>query len=134
MLFRSNAPIILGALFNAESPVPDQAKPSADNNVRTIVSRSGHEITLDDSPGSGKIVVKTKDGRSLILDDTLPGKIVLATPLGLAIELDDSTGTLTLKAPLALRLESAGAIQLQGSVISLTTNGAIPTKIGRAHV
>src|SRR2546423_14400246 len=35
----SNSPIILGGLFNSQSPTPDQAKPSDDNNVRTIVSR-----------------------------------------------------------------------------------------------
>jgi phage baseplate assembly protein gpV len=132
----SNAPIILGALYNAESPTPDQAKPSGDNNVRTIVSRSGHEITLDDSPGSGKIKLKTKDGRSLTLDDTPPGKIVLETPLGLAIELDDATGTITLKAPLGIKLEAPllelhgspdpkiGAIQMQAAAITLATAAA----------
>jgi phage baseplate assembly protein gpV len=123
----SNAPIILGALYNSESPTPTQAKPSSDNNVRTIVSRSGHEITFDDSPGAGKITLKTTDGRSLTLDDTPPGKIVMETSLGLAIELNDATSTLTLRAPLGIRLESAGAIQLQAPVITLTTNGLIPT-------
>jgi uncharacterized protein involved in type VI secretion and phage assembly len=123
----SNAPIILGALYNSESPTPAQAKPSSNNNVRTIVSRSGHEITFDDSPGAGKITLKTTDGRSLTLDDTPPGKIVMETSLGLAIELNDATSTLTLRAPLGIRLESAGAIQLQAPVITLTTNGLIPT-------
>jgi phage baseplate assembly protein gpV len=128
----SNSPIILGALYNAESPTPDQAQPSDENNVRTLVSRSGHEITLDDSPGAGKITIKTTDGRSLTLDDTLPGKIVLETPLGLAIELDDLTGTLTLRAPLAitlqapaLSLQADAAIQMQAAAITLTTTGVV---------
>ena len=60
-----NAPIVLGALYNGGSPAPDQARPSSDNNIRTLVSRSGHEITLDDSPGAGKVTVKTQDGRRL---------------------------------------------------------------------
>ncbi|MEB3260934.1 MAG: phage baseplate assembly protein V [Cyanobacteriota bacterium] len=123
----SNAPIILGALFNAVSPVPDQVDTSGSNNVRTIVSRSGHEITLDDAVGSEKITVKTSGGRTLRLDDTPAGKIVLETPLGLTIELDDGTGTLTMKAPLALKLESPGTIQLKASAILLTTNGSMPT-------
>src|SRR4051794_9614625 len=78
-----NAPIILGALYNAQSAAPDQAKPSAENNVRTMVSRSGHEITLDDTPAAGKVTVKTAGGRSLILDDTAPGKVTLSTPTGI---------------------------------------------------
>ena len=103
----SNAPIILGALFNSESPTPDQAKPSNDNNIRTIVSRSGHEITLDDSPSAGMVTVKTNGGRTLTLDDTPPGKVTMETPSGISITLDDSTGTLTLKAPTAIVLETA---------------------------
>ena len=129
----SNAPIILGALFNSESPVPGQARPSNDNNVRTIVSRSGHEITLDDTPAAGKVTVRTNAGRSLTLDDTPPGKAKLETPTGISIELDDATGTLTLRAPIAIVLESpsvsvrSAAISLQAAAITLTTTGAMPT-------
>jgi uncharacterized protein involved in type VI secretion and phage assembly len=103
----SNSPIILGALYNAESPAPDQAKPSSENNIRTLVSRSGHEVTLDDSPQAGKVIVKTHGGRSLTLDDTPPGKITMETPGGISIELDDGSGTLTLKAPTAIVLDTA---------------------------
>lgn len=129
----SNAPIILGALFNSESPAPDQAKPSNENNVRTIVSRSGHEITLDDSPSAGKVTIRTKQGRSLTLDDTAPGKVKFETPIGISIEMDDATGTLTLRAPIAIVLESpsvsvrSAAISLQAAAITLTTTGAMPT-------
>jgi phage baseplate assembly protein gpV len=103
----SNAPIVLGALFNSQSPTPDQAKPSNDNNVRTIVSRSGHEVTLDDSPSAGKVTVKTSGGRMLTLGDSPPGRVSLVTPAGISIELDDATGTLTLKAPTSIALETA---------------------------
>jgi hypothetical protein len=120
----SNSPIIMGALFNSESPAPDQAKPSNENNVRTIVSRSGHEITLDDSPSAGKVTVKTNGGRTLTLDDTPPGKVSLGTPSGISIELDDATGTLTLKAPTSIVLETA---ELTLNVGGLTvTPGATP--------
>jgi phage baseplate assembly protein gpV len=137
----SNSPIILGALFNSESPTPDQAKPSDENNVRTIVSRSGHEITLDDSPLAGKVTIKTNGGRSLTLDDTPLGKVSLETPSGISIEMDDSTGTLKLKAPTAIVLESAivsmnidtalnvtsGLISMTAPAgITLTTMGAMP--------
>ena len=122
----SNAPIILGALFNSESPVPDQARPSNENNVRTIVSRSGHEITLDDSPAAGKVTIKTKQGRSLTLDDTPPGKVKLETPMGISIEMDDATGTLKLKAPTAIVLESA-ALQLSVGGMSVAPGASAGT-------
>jgi uncharacterized protein involved in type VI secretion and phage assembly len=129
----SNAPIILGALFNGESPAPDQAKPSNENNVRTLVSRSGHEVTLDDTPLAGKVVVKTNGGRSLTLDDTPPGKITMQSATGVSITLDDATGSLTLSAPLSITLQaallnlSANAITLSAPMgtIALTTTGTM---------
>src|SRR5215475_3995952 len=36
----TNLPVILGAVWNQDDHPPDQADPSTDNNVRTIVSRS----------------------------------------------------------------------------------------------
>ena len=115
-----NRPIVLGALYNgANSTTPDQAKPSNDNHVRTLVSRSGHEITLDDTPLAGQVKVKTKDGRTLTLDDTPPGKASLETPSGISITLDDATGTLTLKAPTAIALESASlSLSVGGMVLA----------------
>lgn len=119
----SNAPIILGALFNAELATPDQAKPSNDNDVRTMVSRSGHEVTFDDLPSAGKVMVKTHGGRSLTLDDTPPGKIKLETPTGISIELDDATGTLRLTAPTAIVLDAA-ALQLSVGGVSVAPGAA----------
>jgi uncharacterized protein involved in type VI secretion and phage assembly len=115
----SNSPIILGALYNAGSSPPDQAKPSDQNNVRTLVSRSGHEVTLDDSPMAGKVTVKTQGGRSLTLDDTPPGKVTMQTPSGISVVLDDSTGTLTLSAPTSIVLETP---LLQLTVDGVTAN------------
>lgn len=125
----TNAPIILGALWNGESPPPDQAKPSRENNIRTIVSRSGHEITLDDTPSAGKVKVKTKDGRTLTLDDTPPGKISLESPAGLSMTLDDATGTLTLKAPTSIVLESASVVLAAGGISTAPSPGASGTGI-----
>src|SRR5689334_21907250 len=42
----TNLPVILGAVWNNNDHPPDQAQASVDNKIRTIVSRSGHEVTL----------------------------------------------------------------------------------------
>lgn len=122
----SNAPIVLGALFNSQSPIPEQGKPSNENNVRTLVSRSGHEVTLDDSPAAGKVTVKTKEGRRIELDDTPPGKLTIETPMGLSMVMDDATGTLTLKAPTAIVLESA-SLQLAVGGMSVAPGASAGT-------
>jgi len=70
-------PVILGALWSDQDKPPQQADTSATNHVRTIVSRAGHEITFDDSP-AGKIMIKTKGGMEITLNEVGP-KITIKT-------------------------------------------------------
>ncbi|MBX3154839.1 MAG: hypothetical protein KF773_02480 [Deltaproteobacteria bacterium] len=82
-------PVILGALWSDQDEPPPQADTSPTNNIRTIVSRSGHEITFDDSP-DGKITIKTQGGMEITLQDT-PQKITITTTGNIAtsrLELD----------------------------------------------
>ena len=102
----TNMPVILGAVYNEESPEPDQAEPSGENNVRTIVSRSGHEITLDDSPGREKVRIRTKGGHEVLLDDSPPGKITIRSARGSSLEMDDATLSMKLSAPVKIELEA----------------------------
>jgi uncharacterized protein involved in type VI secretion and phage assembly len=127
----TNMPVILGAVYNEESPEPDQAQPSNENNVRTIVSRSGHEITLDDSPGGEKVKIRTRGGHELLLDDTPPGKITLQSARGSKLEMDDATLSMKLSAPVKIELQAtqiainATQLQLQSPAgIQLQTTGS----------
>jgi uncharacterized protein involved in type VI secretion and phage assembly len=140
MVGDTNTPIILGAVWNRNDPPPDQAKQSADNNVRTIVSRSGHELTfddstgaekvtlksksghkieLDDAPGTGKITIASAGGRSITLDDTPAGSISIQTPTT-QISLSDSGGSVSINAATSISL-SAPTISLSGVTVSMTS-------------
>jgi len=103
----TNNPIILGAVWNDQSPPPDAAEPSEANHIRTFVSRSGHQLTFDDRPAGGKVRIRTAGGREVLLDDTAPGKVTISGAVGTTIELDDATQTLTLRSPVSIRLEAA---------------------------
>lgn len=50
-------PYVIGAVWNAVATPPQSRGADGDNNIRMIRSRSGHEITLDDTSGSEKIVI-----------------------------------------------------------------------------
>lgn len=69
-----NRPVILGALWSDVDAPPPAADQSASNNIRTITSRAGHQITFDDSP-AGKIQIKTHGGLEITLEDGPPAKI-----------------------------------------------------------
>lgn len=127
----NNHPIILGGVWNSASPPPDQAKESADNNIRTIVSRSGHEVTFDDTAGSEKVTIKSQGGhtvelsdapaspkitisgqggaRSIVLDDTPPGGITIQTP----------TCQVSLREPGLVSIQAGISISLNAPVVSI---------------
>ncbi|NUO64005.1 MAG: hypothetical protein HOQ09_14845 [Gemmatimonadaceae bacterium] len=128
----ANIPIILGAVWNRDATAPAQARQSPDNDVRTIVSRSGHELTFDDAPNRGKITLRTNHGHSVELDDTVGGfKVTLASAGGRTIELDDigqklsirtPTSQITMQEPGAMTIESSISIQLSAPTITITGN------------
>lgn len=141
----TNFPVVLGGLWNGPSPPPDQARQSADNNVRTIVTRSGHELTfddtsgaekvtlrtqgghqivLDDAPGQAKITVQTGGGQTLTLDDTPPGGAGLQSASGAGVSASNAGGTLTISAPLSIILQST-SITLQAATVQVITTGSL---------
>ena len=148
-LGNTNLPIILGGVWNRETPPPPQAREGATNDVRTIVTRSGHELTFDDTPGEEKILLKTQGGHRILLDDkpnlgkieitttgghrllmddTPAGKIELSDSSGCSLKLDSAGGQMTIQAPLTLTLKSQ-IISLEGTSIALKTTGSVPSSL-----
>ncbi len=122
-------PIILGAVWNDDGPPPDQAQPSTDNNLRTIVSRSGHEVTFDDSPGAQKVTIKTQGGHELEFDDTPPGRVRLRSNGGGELEISDAAGALTIRAPVSITFESPSiSVASTGGSLTLEARGGVQVK------
>ena len=155
-------PIILGAVWNGESKVPGQADASPTNNRRTIVSRSGHELTfddtvakqkvtirsqgghtivLDDAPGKGKVTIRSGTGHEIELDDAPPGKVTVRNSAGAKVTLDNAGGAvtiealtvLTLKAGVAMRLEAPMGITLQTTRVPIASLVQIDGSLYGAH-
>jgi uncharacterized protein involved in type VI secretion and phage assembly len=74
-----NRPVIIGALWSDVDPPPPGIDSSPSNNVRTLTSRQGHRVTFDDTPGSGKIVIQTKGGFEISIEDGPSPKIKINT-------------------------------------------------------
>ncbi|MCP4368479.1 MAG: phage tail protein [Deltaproteobacteria bacterium] len=58
-------PYIIGALWNGEDKPPEEKGGDGENNLRIIKSRSGHQVILDDTPGSEKVQVIDKNGNGM---------------------------------------------------------------------
>ena len=119
----TNFPIIMGAVWNRENTSPTQAKTSPENHIRTIVTRSGHELTFDDTPGAQKVRLKTQGGHELVLDD-LPGlgEVKLSSRSGCSLTFTElPIPSATLQVPGATITMGATGVTIQSLTISLLT-------------
>jgi uncharacterized protein involved in type VI secretion and phage assembly len=114
----TSTPIILGALWNNGSKPPSQAKQSSRNDVRTIVTRSGHELTFDDAAGAEKITLKSHGGHAIELDDRPAGpRVSVSTTNGKRIVLDDTLpGRITVETTTCrVTLTETGGVSIQAT-------------------
>jgi phage baseplate assembly protein gpV len=119
----TNFPIIMGAVWNRENTAPNQARTSPENHIRTIVTRSGHELTFDDTPGAQKVKLKTQGGHELVLDD-LPGlgEVKLSSRSGCSLTFTElPIPSATLQVPGATITMGATGVTIQSLTISLLT-------------
>jgi uncharacterized protein involved in type VI secretion and phage assembly len=124
-------PYVLGALWSDGAP-PPEATPRLER--RGLRSRSGHELTLDDSAGRGKVTLRSAAGQEIALDDTAGASKVTISGAGgtLTIELDAATsaikvtaasGNISLSAPsgkvsvdaAAFEVRSSGPVSIQSA-------------------
>ncbi len=116
-----NRPFVVGALWNSEDPPPQTIDAKGKNHRRSIHSRSGHVITLDDNAEEqkAKVTVKSQGGHQLTLDDDGgEGKVELLTAAGHQVTLDDAGGTVTVADKAGNRLvldANAGSLTVETS-------------------
>lgn len=130
-----NYPYVLGALWNGDQHPPED-NADGENDVRTIKSRSGHEVTLDDSSGEEKIEITSSGGHEIVLDDTGGSETVAIEddsgqnsiefdPNGGSLEIS-SGGQLSIEAPMIeisgdgnVTIEAGGVLTLEGALVKL---------------
>jgi uncharacterized protein involved in type VI secretion and phage assembly len=124
-------PYVLGALWNQDAAPPeDVEKGGADH--RSITSRSGHVLRLDDTDSEEKIEIVDKTGKNRIvitssdngLKISAEGDIVIASTGGnVAIEGADvkisAKGTATVKAAGKLELSANGQTTVKGAMVAI---------------
>lgn len=88
-------PYVLGALWNGKDK-PPESNDDGKNSMRTIKSRSGHVIRLNDEEGKEKIEIIDKGEKNSIIFDTAENTITITTDKD--ITLSASQGTIKLDA------------------------------------
>jgi uncharacterized protein involved in type VI secretion and phage assembly len=102
-------PYIVGFLWNGKD-----APPETNVNKRTIKSKKGHTVVLDDGDDSEKITVQSSSGHQVVLDDTGAGKtITIQTAGSLAVVLDDKDSSIEMRG-------GGRKIAMRGGIVQVT--------------
>lgn len=111
-------PYVLGFLWGKDKP-PEKKQPK-----RLIKSRSGNQILLDDTKDETAIVITTKGGMTIKLEDK-PGTLTVQSADGMSIKMEDKDGKLTVatKGGISMKMEDK-----PGS-LTVATNGGITMKM-----
>jgi uncharacterized protein involved in type VI secretion and phage assembly len=78
-------PYVLGALWNGKDK-PPESNSDGKNNRRTLKSRSGHIISLDDDENDAKIEIKDGSGKNRIVVSTADNAIYIQADGDLTIK------------------------------------------------
>ena len=112
-------PYVLGGLWNGVDAPPETMDSAGENNLKTIRSRNGVTVTLDDSQGAERLLLRTPGGQSFTLEDG-PGRLELADANGNTIEMSASGITVTAAGKVTI-----SAAQLEVSASMVTVNAGM---------
>jgi uncharacterized protein involved in type VI secretion and phage assembly len=104
-------PYVVGALWNGQDS-PPETMDSADN-VKSIVSRTGIRIALDDTSGAVKLTLQTPGGQQVTLDDG-----------AMSVRAEDANGNSLELAPGGITLVAAGELKISATTISIDASMA----------
>jgi uncharacterized protein involved in type VI secretion and phage assembly len=124
-------PYVLGALWNDPNK-PPETNQDGKNNKRTIVSRSGMLIRLDDSDGSEKIEISDKDNKNSIVISVAENTITISADAdititsangklklsGKGIELT-SQADVKVEAQSGMDLKASGQLKIKGATVDI---------------
>ncbi len=115
---RPEFPYVLGSLWNGKDKPPED-NGDGKNNIRSITSRNGHIIRLDDTDGSEKIEILDKSGKNTIVIDTAANTITLTADADIKIEssggkLQLSGSGIEIKSQADVKIEASGNAELKG--------------------
>lgn len=100
-------PYVIGAVWNGNAAAPRSFDDA--NDVRLIRTRSGSELTFDDTSGAVKVSVTTPGGHQLVLDDG-----------GMRVEVTASSGArIELTAAGGVTIEAASTVDVRAAMVTV---------------
>jgi uncharacterized protein involved in type VI secretion and phage assembly len=109
-------PCVVGALWTGRDTPPESMDGAGNNYKKTIRSRNGVKITLNDQDGQETLTLETPGGQKLTLQDG-PG----------SVEIKDSNGN-------SLKMEASGVTLQVAATLTITAGARIDVTSGLVNV
>lgn len=117
-------PYVLGGVWSIPDPPPKDKK-AVDNDLRQIVTRSGHTIRFDDGKGAERIEIVAAGGNQKVVLDVAGKRIEVTASRG-DVVVDaagdvkiKSSGNLTVSAGGNLEIKANGTLKLSGTTVDI---------------
>jgi uncharacterized protein involved in type VI secretion and phage assembly len=124
-------PYVLGCLWNGKD-TPPESNDDGENNHRTIKSRSGHIVRLNDAAGSETIEIIDKSGHNKIVVNTAENSITIEADSDIKIK--SAMGKLTMEAN-GIEMKSQAGITVQAALsMDLKANAQVTVKGTMIHL
>lgn len=108
-------PVVVGSLWNGQDAPPEQMDGAGNNYLKTILSRQGVRITLDDSDGDVKLRLETPGGQKVVLKDA-PSSIEISDASGNSVKLEPSGITITAAAKVTV---NASTVEVSAGMVTV---------------
>jgi uncharacterized protein involved in type VI secretion and phage assembly len=108
-------PFVIGALWNGRDAPPESMDGAGNNFHKTIRSRNGVKITLDDTDGQETLTLETPGGQRVTLHDG-PGTIEIQDANGNSARMEAAGVTLTAAAKLTIR---AATVEVNAGMVTV---------------
>jgi uncharacterized protein involved in type VI secretion and phage assembly len=110
-------PYVIGALWNGQDTPPESMDSSGNNYAKTIQSRNGLRVSLNDEDGRESITLETPGGQSLVLKDG-PGAVEIEDSNGNSVKLQTSGITVNASAKVTL---NATVVEISASAVTINS-------------
>ena len=108
-------PHVIGALWNGRDTPPESMDGAGSNFKKSIRSRNGVKVTLDDSDGQESLTLETPAGQKVTLKDG-PGSVEIQDSNGNSIKLE--TGGITVQAAAKVTVQ-AGSVEVNAGMVTV---------------
>jgi uncharacterized protein involved in type VI secretion and phage assembly len=108
-------PFVFGALWNGSDAPPEKMDGAGNNYKKTIRSRNGVKVTLDDTDGQETLKLETPAGQSVTLKDG-PGSVEVRDSNGNVVTLDSSGVTVTASAKVTVQ---ASTVEVSAGMVTV---------------